>query len=94
MDKTRQKITSYINWYNQHRPHEYLNGATPIEIYQNQTPANCQPRYEPRPHWPITSGCAAPQVEIKGQPGVQLQLVVTFLDNDKLLPIVELREVA
>ena len=64
------------------------------EIYENQIPAHYKPRYEPRRRWPVGSPCAAPQVEIKGRPGVRLQLIVTFLDGDQRLPVVELQEVA
>ena len=32
---------------------------------------------------------SAPQVEIKGRPGVRRQLIVTFLDGDRRLPIAD-----
>jgi hypothetical protein len=52
----------YIDWFNQHRPHQGLYGATPLEIYEGVTPANIKARYEPRKQWPINSGCAAPNL--------------------------------
>ncbi|NMD07902.1 MAG: transposase, partial [Phyllobacteriaceae bacterium] len=48
--RMRQEVVCYVDWYNQHRPHQGLSGATPLEIHQNATPANCRPRYEPRKH--------------------------------------------
>jgi transposase InsO family protein len=35
--RMRQEIVCYVDWYNQHRPHQGLSGATPLEIYQNAT---------------------------------------------------------
>ena len=32
-DGIRREITLYINWYNQHRPHQTLGGRTPLEVY-------------------------------------------------------------
>jgi hypothetical protein len=30
--RMRQEIVCYIDWYNEHRPHQGLEGATPLEI--------------------------------------------------------------
>ncbi|MBL7215780.1 MAG: transposase [Phycisphaerae bacterium] len=53
MDVMRQEIACYAHWYNKHRPHQSLKGATPLEIYEGVTPANQRPRYEPRRRWPV-----------------------------------------
>ena len=29
----RKEITLYINWYNQHRPHQALGGRIPMDVY-------------------------------------------------------------
>ena len=94
MNQMRQNLTKYIHWYNTHRPHSKLNGATPLEIYENRKPANLKPRYEPRKRRPKTSGCATPVVPIKGKRGVRLELHIRFIDKNRNLPVVELREVA
>ncbi len=39
-------------WCNEHRPHEFLCGATPNETYRREFPRNRKPRYEVRSRWP------------------------------------------
>ena len=94
MDQMRKEVVCYIDWYNQHRPHQGLYGATPLEVYNSVIPANLKPRYEPRKQWPITSGCAAPYAEPKPVQGKRLKMTVAFADKYRRLPIVQLREVA
>jgi len=89
-----QQVLSYAAWYNTHRPHTFLNGATPDERYFGQRPANRAPRFEPRGKWPRGSPCARPRTLIKGKPGVRLDLIVTFEAGQKRLPVVALRRVA
>ncbi len=90
----RSEMTIFIQWYNRHRPHETLEGATPLERYEDQTPANQAARYEPRNKWPRKSPCAQPIVSVKGRRGVKLELVLSFMDDHKKLPVVELRKAA
>ena len=90
----RQQVLCYTAWYNEHRPHTFLNGATPDERYFGRRPANRSPRFEPRVRWPRGSPCATPQTLVKGWPGARLELVVTFEHGQRHLPVVELRRVA
>jgi hypothetical protein len=90
----RWELDLYLVWYNGHRPHSALGGATPDERYFGRRPANRTPRWEPREKWPRASPCARPQTLIKGKPGVRLELAVTFDDGRKHLPVVALRRVA
>jgi hypothetical protein len=90
----RQELSRYAEWYNQHRPHEWLGGRTPDEVYHDERPANRVPRWEPRSRWPRGSPCAQPQTLIKGQPGLRLELAVTFQAGRKHLPVVTLYRVA
>ena len=90
----RRELDLYLAWYNGHRPHSALGGATPDERYFSRRPANHTPRYEPRSQWQRGSPCAGPQTLIKGQPGVHLQLAVTFEAGRKHLPVVTLRRAA
>jgi len=89
-----QQVQSYAAWYNTHRPHTFLNGATPDERYFGRRPANRAPRFEPPARWPRGSPCATPQTLVKGWPGARLELVLTFEGGQKHLPVVALRRVA
>ena len=90
----RRKLGHYAEWYNEHRPHQWLNGRTPDEVYFNRPPANRAPRWEPRSRWPRGSPCAKPQVLVKGRPGAHVELAITFQGGRKHLPIVTLKRVA
>lgn len=90
----RREVQLYLHWYNDSRPHTSLGGRTPNEVYHRLRAANQQPRFEPRPRWPRASPCAAPQVLVKGQPGVRLELQVRFVAGRKHLPILTLRRAA
>jgi len=94
INEMRAELDLFLVWHNQFRPHSFLNGATPAEVYAGRTPANELPRFEPRKRWPPGSRCANPQAPIRGDPGVRLELHVSFLEGRKHLPIVELREAA
>jgi transposase InsO family protein len=89
-----QELALYFSWHNGHRPHTWLRGATPDEIYHRQRRACRAPRYEPRPQWPRRSRCARPQVLVRGQPGAKLDLSVRFYAERRHLPIVTLKRAA
>ena len=90
----QQELSLFLRWYNVHRPHTTLKGATPDEIYFGRRPACRVPRFEPRAAWPRGSPCAKPQTLVRGQRGVRFQLDVTFLANRRHLPIVALTRAA
>ena len=94
MDAMRQEIACYTHWYNEHRPHQSLNGATPLEMYERTTAANQKPRYEPRRQWPPDAPCAAPYAPPKPNQDSPLTLVIRFADRHRKLPIIELRQAA
>jgi putative transposase len=93
-DAMRRELSYYVCWYNQFRPHTYLNGKTPTEVYEGLIPANSKPRFEPRSRWPRGSPCAAPQAKIKGRKGSKLVLVIGYFEGRKHLPVIELKRVA
>ena len=83
-----------IDWYNEHRPHETLDGKTPNEVYFRQPVANERPRFEPRKQWPRGSPCAKPQVEINGEPGDAMLFELDGHQNRRHLPIIRIRPAA
>jgi hypothetical protein len=93
-EEMREELVYYLEWYNQHRPHEFIDDRTPNEAYYDQPAANETPRIEPRSNYPPDSPCAAPPAPIEGQPGQKVKLVVTYHAGRKHLPIITLKKVA
>jgi len=90
----RRELTLHLDWYNDHRPHEFLAGRTPNEVYHDRPAANEMDRVEVRPHWPSGASCAAPIAAIDGDPGQKVVLVVSYHAGRKHLPVIKLRQVA
>ncbi|MDA2934965.1 integrase core domain-containing protein [Acidobacteria bacterium AH-259-D05] len=90
----RRELLSFLDWYNEHRPHMTLGGSTPNEVYFGQRPANRRPRVEPRKRWPRASLCANPRTLVAGQPGDRFSLEVSYHGGRRHLPIVSLRRAA
>jgi len=86
-----RKLIEIVAWYNESRPHTWLGGKTPNEVYFGKFPANRRPRFEPRSRWPRGSPCAKPWALVRGSPGAKLTLEVTFKAGRKHLPIVALK---
>jgi len=86
-----REVALAIAWYNQHCPHMTLDGKTPNEVYFTRPPANERPRFEPRPRWPRGSPCAAPQVEIEGEPGDPVILEIDYFAGRRHLPVISAR---
>ena len=89
-----RELSLVRDWYNEHRAHETLGGKTPNEVFYSRPAANEQPRLEPRKHWPRGSPCAAPQVDIEGEPGDPIRIEIDCLEGRRHLPIVRARRVA
>ncbi|KKL19357.1 hypothetical protein LCGC14_2466280, partial [marine sediment metagenome] len=90
----RRELICHLDWYNEHRPHDYLVGRTPNEVYHDRPAANEAPRIEPRPHWPRQSPCAAPAAPVAGEVGQKVELVVSYHAGRKYLPVIRLKRVA
>jgi putative transposase len=90
----RREVSLFVGWYNRHRPHSTLDGATPDEVYFGRRPACRAPRFEPRAAWPRGSPCARPQTLVKGRPGVYLRLNVELVAKRRHLPLVTLTRAA
>ena len=89
-----RELDATVEWYNRHRPHEWLGGRTPDEVYFKRRPANRRPRFEPRVAWPRASPCARPQTLVKGQPGARLALEISFHRGRRHLLVAKLRRAA
>jgi putative transposase len=89
-----RELRLFGEWYNEARPHSRLGGKTPGESYGGKNPANRSPRFKPRSRWARGSPCARPQALIKGQPGIHLELKVTFYKGRRHLPVVKLTRAA
>jgi transposase InsO family protein len=89
-----KELLATVEWYNQFRPHTWLGGKTPNEVYHGTFPANRRPRFEPRSQWPRGSPCAKPWALVRGSPGAEVTLEISFFRGRKYLPVVALKRVA
>ena len=90
----RRELTCHLDWYNEHRPHEFLVGITPNEVYHDRPAANEMPRIEVRPHWPPDASCAASETAVDGVSGQKVELLVSYHAGRKHLPVIRLKRVA
>jgi hypothetical protein len=88
-----EELIRYVIWYNEYRPHQTLHGRTPNEVYESRFSAREGPRLEPRPKYPLKARDGN-QVSTLGQRAANLQVVVTYLDNRRHLPIISLKQAA
>ncbi len=52
----RHELAIFIHWYNEFRPHQYLNARTPQEVYSHSPP---------RPRIPIAHNAELPELRLK-----------------------------
>ncbi len=50
LDRMREELACYVIWYNEHRPHQSLNGMTPAEVYDDEASPNPGVRFETHGH--------------------------------------------
>ena len=86
LERMRNDLSAYAFWFNEHRPHQALNGCTPREVFEHRIPANQSRHFELRPGWSADQGDALPCVH--------LTLSVTYHERRKHLPIIELKQAA
>jgi hypothetical protein len=94
LDTFRRELSLFLRWYYNDRPHAFLDGRTPDEVYFRRRPACRAPRFEPRVRWPRPSRSARPQSLVRGQPGAIVELAVSYRSGRKHLPVVKLRRAA
>jgi len=85
LEAMRKELLVYTSWFNEHRPHQSLEGRTPLEVYDDRTPANEAARFEPRPKWSAAGRAMSCE---------RLTLVVAHHQGRKHLPIIELQRAA
>jgi len=90
----QRELDAIQDWYNGHRPHTWLDGRTPDEVYYGKYPAHRKPRFETRARWPRGSPCARPGALVRGSPGVKLALETHFHAGHRYLPVVPLTRAA
>jgi putative transposase len=90
----RREVGLAVQWYNRLRPHTWLGGKTPDEVYYGAFPANRKPRFEPRAKWPRGAPCARPWALVRGGPGATLAINVSFYHGRKHLPVVTVKRAA
>lgn len=88
------EVACFIDWYIDGRLHMTLNGKTPNEVYFSLSPANAQPRFEPRHKWPHGSPCANPLIDIDGSPGDPVLIEIDCHEGRQNLPILRARRAA
>jgi hypothetical protein len=90
----RKEFDLFRIWYNEIRPHERFDGATPDEVYEGAKLGWKSVRFEPRPRWTRNATCASVGSGIGEPRGVRLKLRVSHLGGRRHLPIVALARVA
>lgn len=90
------ELTRYFNWYNTFRPHQGLDGATPVERWNSAKPAVAQAPFETRQRYRVKGARTNKAARCRGQPGVRLEMKVSDLADSPLLqlPVIELRQAA
>jgi hypothetical protein len=90
----QRELDAVVEWHYHHRPHTWLGGKTPDEIYEGCFPANRKPRFEPRSRWPRGSPCAKPWALVQGSPGARVEMEVTLHAGRRHLPVATLQRAA
>jgi transposase InsO family protein len=79
----RREIRLYATWYNAFRPYMAFGGMTPQEAYERRH--RRRRKIEPRPRWPHRD---------RRRNVGKIQLAVSYIEERKHLPVIELRRAA
>ena len=82
------EIRLWRDWYNGARPHDFLTGCTPNEVYFGRQAANTLLRIEPRSKVTHRTPCARPCVKYTGRQGAKVHVKFYFLEGRRHLPII------
>ena len=69
-----------VTWYNEYRPHQALDGATPNDVKRGKASPEPGIRFEPRPRWPVNTGRDG-----QCQRASRLHLIVAFVEGRRHL---------
>jgi len=87
-EKVAEELAIFVEWYNEHRPHRGLGGATPNEICFGRPRARDAPRFEVRGRYPTRD------VELRAEAGTVIELDVERYRGRTHLPVIEIRPAA
>jgi transposase InsO family protein len=96
LDAMVKELDVYVGWFNEHRPHQGLNGKTPNEVFEGRVAARDGPRWETRQGYPrhaLTDRNGSVPL-LRDEPGTCVELVIGCVEGRAHLPIVELRRAA
>lgn len=83
LEKVVPEAGCYATWFNDHRPHQALDGRTPTEVYRG---SEREARViEPRPKWPV---------EKQAKRTRRIERAITLFESRRHLPIIELTPAA
>jgi transposase InsO family protein len=91
LHEMQAEVAAFVRWYNDHRPHQALKGATPAELRDGARPASNARRLEPRPLMPLHR---RPRDGPRASRCRDLRAVVDYVEGRHHLPIVSLRRAA
>ncbi|MBN2193852.1 MAG: transposase, partial [Polyangiaceae bacterium] len=83
-----EELAVFVEWYNEHRPHRGLGGATPNELHYGRPRARDAPRFEVRGKHPTHD------VELRAEAGTVVELDVERHRGRAHLPVIKLRPAA
>ena len=83
-----EEVTTFVEWFNQDRPHQGLAGATPNEVYFDGERARNGPRYDVREPYPTRDA------KVRAEAGTAVELRVHQYRGRAHLPVIELRQAA
>ncbi len=86
IEAIRADLSAYLAWFNEHRPHQALDGCTPREIYRDVVPLSQARGID------LRHACRTGQHHAVSS--LQLTLAVTYHEGRRHLPIIELKRAA
>ncbi|NOY74191.1 MAG: transposase family protein [Kiritimatiellaeota bacterium] len=94
-DDMRYELALFFTWYNEYRPHEYLNGRTPSEVCKNSPVLPCDAIARMSDGLSLSNGPPTKMMVFeKGSDIPEMKLELSFLEGRRHLPIIEFKKSA